>query len=129
MRSKLTVIGLIAMLGIVIASFSGGLMAGEEEGKKCPHGSEMVEGKCCEGEMCTKIKEHKAALNAATEKMAEHLDAIREIQNDKEWRIEVEKHLVMVQKYIAQMSNCPMGDIWHAIEHGKAPGEEGSESK
>jgi hypothetical protein len=119
MRSKLTLIGLIAMLGIVIASFSGGLMAGDDASKGCPHGAAKVEGKCCGEGMCKKIQEHQAAMAGAAEKMAEHLDAIREIQSDEEWRVEVEKHLAMVQKYVEQAQNCPMGDMWHEMKHGQ----------
>ncbi len=130
MRSKLTV-GLIAMLGIVIASFSGGLMAGEDAAKGCPQSAAMAEGKCCNVGMCKEIKDHQAAMNTAAEKMAEHLDAMREIGNDKEWRVEMEKHLAMVQQYVEQMSKCPLDKMWHEIHHGETPEGQptGSETK
>jgi len=130
MRSKFTAIGMVAVIGVAMLTFSGSLMAGEQDSgsKACSHGASKVEGKCCNPEMCKKIQDHQAALNTASEKMAEHLDAMREIRSDKEWRQEMETHMAMLQSYLEEMSNCPMEDMMHSMMHGKS-GEMGSGSK
>jgi hypothetical protein len=123
MKSKALLTVVFTILSMSMLLFSGNLMAGEDAGKGCPHGAAKVEGKCCEEGMCKKIKEHQAMMNEAAEKMAEHLDAMREIRSDKDWRVEVEKHLAMVQSYVEKLSDCPMGDMWHAMKHGEGHGE------
>jgi hypothetical protein len=128
MKSKSTAIGFLTLLSVCVLFFSGILMAGEgSDPKECPHVSKM-EGKCCNSGMCKEIKEHKASMKAAAEKMSEHLIAMKEISNDEEWRVEMEKHMGMLQAYVEESLNCPMDGMFHTLRHGER-GHEGSESK
>ena len=129
MRSKITVVGIIAIVSIAMLGFSGGLLAGEGSGSKdCPMQMSKMEGKGYNQEMCKKMEEHREALRSAVEKMGEHLDAMKEIQSDREWRQEMENHMTMLQGYLEEMANCPMHEMMHQMMHGEK-GEMGSESK
>jgi len=131
MRSKTAVIGFLTLLSVCVLFSSGVLMAGEgSDSKECPHVSK-VEGKSGDSEMCKQMKDHKAAMSAAAEKMSEHLIAMKEISNEEEWREEMEVHMGMLQAYIEEVSKCPMEGMMHKMMHGEhgEQGHEGSETK
>jgi hypothetical protein len=128
MRSKVLMAAVLAILSFLFIIVSGNLTAEGSGSKECPIHMTKMEGKACDPGLCQRMKDHQAAINAAIEKLGEHLNSMKEIQNESEWREEMDNHMGMLQALLEEMQNCPMGDMSHPMMQGKM-GDAGTESK
>ncbi len=119
MKSKIVSTAFAALLSMSLFGMMGTLNAGEAAGKGCMGSGMKMEGKGCSKEMCARMEKHHADVQAAIEKMGEHLDAMKEIRDEKEWRAEVEKHMGMLQLLAEEMANCPMEKMMHMGARGE----------
>jgi hypothetical protein len=126
MKSRVSIAALAGILGLSLVGFIGPLSAAGSGSKGCPMGGMM--GEKGNNEMCQKMKEHQAAVRSAVEQMGQHLDAMKEVRDEKEWRQEMEKHMAMLQGLLEEMANCPMHKMMGSMMEGKMGHGEGMEN-